>query len=96
MTLSPTAIQEMAGALAERGVYSVSVREVEGGVDLEINDPVHTVDSLAAELKLTPATIRNMERIGILHAVKTKGRGGSMRFRLSRVYADLHRAEEMK
>ena len=96
MTFSTSALQSMASAMSERGVFSLSLREVEGGVDIEINDPIHTVESLATELKLTASTIRNMERIGILHATKTRGRGGSLRFRLSRVHADLNRAENMR
>jgi hypothetical protein len=89
-------LEQVAGALADKGVYALSIREVDGGADIEIRDPIHTVESLAELLGFSEETIRNMERLGILHAIKSRGIGGSLRFRQSRVYADLRRAEEMK
>jgi len=77
------------------GAFGVSIKESDGGLLIERTDPIFTVDELAQYLDWSPATIRSMEKKGLLHAAKSKGRGGSLRFRKSRVVADLSKMESM-
>lgn len=96
MTISPEEIGQLAVAMRERGVYGVRLREHSDGISVEISDPVLGVEALADRLGMAASTVRGMEKRGLLHAIRTKGRSGALRFRLSRVYADLQRAEEIR
>ena len=77
------------------GSFGVRVREVsDKELLIESVDPVMTVSDVGLFLLLTDATVRGMEKRGVLRAMKTKGTSGSMRFRKSIVIADFARAEK--
>lgn len=77
------------------GAQAVDITEVDGRVRIESIDPVLTVAEVSRMLQYSPAKVRYLERIGKLHAAKGKGTGGSLRFRKSRIMADLARMENL-
>ncbi len=77
------------------GAFGVLIRNLPDGVLIERVDPVLSVAQVAEFLNLSEDTIRQMEDRGQLHAAKTKGRSGVLRFRKSRLVADLATLERL-
>jgi hypothetical protein len=77
------------------GALGVRICEEAGAVVIERLDPLIGIDEVSELVGFVPATIRSMVRKGLLHPVRSKGRSGSMRFRKSRLIADLRRIEDL-
>ncbi len=77
------------------GAFGVSIRNLPDGVLIERVDPLLNVSEVAEIIRFTPATVREMARKGLLHPIKSKGFGGSLRFRKSRLVADMKRMEDL-
>ena len=73
------------------GAFGVSIRETNGSVLIERVDPVISTAEVAELLGVSGETVRRMADSGRLHPIKTPG--GMMRFRKSRLVADLARLE---
>jgi len=80
-------------AILADGAFGVSFKETEDGILIERVDPILSVAEVAKWLGWSESTIRRMEKKNLLHALKSKGRSGSLRFRKSRLVADLKRME---
>jgi hypothetical protein len=77
------------------GALGVRIFEQGGAVMIERLDPILGIDDVAELVGFVPSTIRVMVRKGLLHPIRSKGRSGSMRFRKSRLMADLAVIEKM-
>lgn len=75
------------------GALGVRICEEAGVVLIERLDPILGIEDVSELVGFVPATIRAMVRKGLLHPIRSKGRSGSMRFRKSRLIADLARLE---
>jgi DNA-binding transcriptional MerR regulator len=53
------------------------------------------VDEVAELIGFSASTVRAMARKGLLHPLKSKGMSGSLRFRKSRLVADMARMENL-
>ncbi len=95
MKIDDSVFAQILGYLKD-GAFGVSIKEITDGILIERVDPVLTVDQVSEWMQFSPSTVRAMEKKGLLHAVKSKGASGALRFRKSRVVADLARAEEFR
>lgn len=77
------------------GAFGVLIKDDMGGVLIERVDRAIGVEEVADLIGFTPSTIRAMARKGLLHPLKSKGLSGNMRFRKSRLIADMARLEEV-
>lgn len=73
------------------GAFGVRISEDAAGVLIERVDPVLSAREVAAFIGVSDDTVRRMADKGQLHPIRT--RGGMMRFRKSRLVADLSRME---
>ena len=79
-----------------RRFVRVSITErPDGSIFIEKHDPVLGVDEVAKMVGFTASTVRGMARKKLLHPLKSKGLSGSLRFRKSRLLADLKRIEDL-
>ncbi len=76
------------------GAFGVVIRSDADRVFVERVDPVLTIDEVAEWLGWKASTVRSMEKKGLLHAMRSKGRSGSLGFGESRVVADAKRMED--
>ena len=95
MKLDASGLEPIFAMLAD-GAFGVSFKETEDGVLIERVDPVLSVAEVAKWLGWSEPVIRTMEKKNLLHALRSKGRSGSLRFRKSRLVADLNRMENFQ
>ncbi len=68
------AVLEPAFALLSEGAFGVVIRSDADRVFVERVDPVLSVDEVAEWLGWKASTVRAMEKKGLLHAMRSKGR----------------------
>lgn len=79
----------------KEGAFGVSIRNLPDGVLIERVDPILGAGEVAELVGFSASTVRAMAKKGLLHPLKSKGMSGSLRFRKSRLVADLKRMEEL-